>query len=72
MKEIDPDARVLFSSGYNLDYPLDDLRAEGVVGFVHKPYDLDALAGAIDRHVRRRGTGAPADDRGDRPSDPGA
>jgi PAS domain S-box-containing protein len=47
LREIDPAARVLVSSGYAGDERPEMLLAEGVAGFLRKPYRLGALAAAI-------------------------
>jgi PAS domain S-box-containing protein len=47
IREIDPDARVLFSSGFASSGQPDALPAEGAAGFIQKPYRLSALAAAI-------------------------
>jgi CheY-like chemotaxis protein len=49
MREIDPAARVLVSSGYAGDERPETLLPEGVAGFLQKPYRLGALAAAIRR-----------------------
>jgi len=58
LRELDPDARVLISSGY-LDRPREDaLRAAGIDGILDKPYDsltlLRAIANIIRDAQRRR------------------
>jgi PAS domain S-box-containing protein len=47
IREIDPAARVLVSSGYTGDGRPEALLAEGAAGFLQKPYRLAALAAAI-------------------------
>jgi len=47
LREIDPAARVLVSSGYAGDGRPEMLLAEGVAGYLRKPYRLGALAAAI-------------------------
>ncbi|HEY7528401.1 MAG TPA: PAS domain-containing protein [Candidatus Deferrimicrobiaceae bacterium] len=47
IREIDPGARILFSSGYAASGQPDALPAEGADGFIQKPYRLSALAAAI-------------------------
>jgi PAS domain S-box-containing protein len=49
LREIDPEARVLVSSGYAGDERPETLLPEGVAGFLQKPYRLGALAAAIRR-----------------------
>ena len=47
IREIDPAARVLVSSGYAGDGRVEQLIAEGAAGFLQKPYRLGTLAAAI-------------------------
>jgi PAS domain S-box-containing protein len=49
MRKIDPDARVVLSSGFTLDEDLDDLRKRGLRGFVRKPYRVADLSLALAR-----------------------
>jgi two-component system cell cycle sensor histidine kinase/response regulator CckA len=43
MKKINPDARVLVSSGYSLDGEAEDMLREGAAGFVQKPFRIAQL-----------------------------
>lgn len=43
LKEMDPDIKVLVSSGYNLESQIDDVMALGCNGFVQKPYTMKQL-----------------------------
>jgi CheY-like chemotaxis protein len=54
LREIDPAARVLISSGYAGDDQSEMLLAEGVAGFLRKPYRIGALAAAIRQAFGRR------------------
>jgi PAS domain S-box-containing protein len=47
LREIDPSARVLICSGYAGEGRPENLLAEGVAGFLRKPYRIGALAAAI-------------------------
>ncbi len=38
MKEIDPNLRAVLSSGFTRDDDLTDLKADGLLGFIRKPY----------------------------------
>jgi signal transduction histidine kinase len=49
LKEIDPKVRALLSSGFGLDGALQDVMAEGMAGFVQKPYAIQELSEAIQR-----------------------
>ncbi len=44
LREIDPEARVLLSSGYCLDEEAQELMAAGARGFIQKPYRIAALS----------------------------
>ena len=44
MKEIDPDARIILSSGFTRSDDLADLREAGLAGFIRKPYRSVALS----------------------------
>ena len=46
-REIDPQVRVLISSGYGLAGQAEELLANGCVGFVQKPYDINHLSARI-------------------------
>lgn len=47
MKEINPDVKVLIASGYSVEETAAEMRAEGVRGFVQKPFDLKTLLQAV-------------------------
>lgn len=47
LREIDPSAKVIIASGYTRDENMEILRNEGVLGFVEKPVQKDALNQAI-------------------------
>ncbi|GEM_PF-1015522 len=49
LKEIDPNVRVLLSSGYSPDGEAQAILNEGVLGFVQKPYVMNDLAQAVKR-----------------------
>jgi CheY-like chemotaxis protein len=49
MQRIDPDVRVIFSSGYTRDSDSDQLLKSGARAFVPKPYRVDDLVGAVRR-----------------------
>jgi PAS domain S-box-containing protein len=44
MKKIDPNVRAIMSSGYALDMEMNELEAEGFLGFVEKPYRIATMA----------------------------
>ena len=45
--KINPEARVIISSGYSLDGPLQDILSSGASGFVSKPFSISNLLIAI-------------------------
>jgi CheY-like chemotaxis protein len=49
-KEINPDVKVLLSSGYSQETSTQDILSEGVLGFLQKPYGVNDLLNKI-RHV---------------------
>ncbi|MDZ7363392.1 MAG: ATP-binding protein [candidate division KSB1 bacterium] len=52
LKEIDPQVRVLLSSGYSADGDAQAILNEGVIGFVQKPYLVSDLARAVKRALK--------------------
>ncbi|MBI3392173.1 MAG: PAS domain S-box protein [Nitrospirae bacterium] len=46
--EIDPDARIVASSGYSEDAAMADFKAHGFCGVVAKPYKMDDLLAAVE------------------------
>jgi two-component system, cell cycle sensor histidine kinase and response regulator CckA len=53
--EMNPDVKVLISSGYSHDRDADDLLRQGAKGFVQKPYRIAELVQAIEDAVGREG-----------------
>ena len=47
MKEIDPDIKVLLSSGYSVDGQATDILNRGCSGFIQKPFTINELSAAI-------------------------
>ena len=47
IRQLDADAKILLSSGYDLDDEARSLAAEGVAGFVQKPYRMTELGDAV-------------------------
>jgi signal transduction histidine kinase/ActR/RegA family two-component response regulator len=58
LKEIDPQVRVLLSSGYSVEGDAQAILSEGVIGFVQKPYLVSDLAQAVKRALQANGTTA--------------
>ncbi|HOS97249.1 MAG TPA: response regulator, partial [Deltaproteobacteria bacterium] len=51
IKAIDPEVKVLFSSGFKQDERVESVLELGVQGFVQKPYTLHELSRAMHRVV---------------------
>jgi len=51
MKKIDPNLKVLFSSGFKQDERVEEVLQLGVQGFMQKPYTLHVLSSAIHRVI---------------------
>jgi PAS domain S-box-containing protein len=49
MREINPEVRVIISSGYSTGKTAQEARESGAVGFIGKPYTLEALALALKK-----------------------
>ena len=47
LKQINPDVRVLLSSGYSLEGQAKDILNRGCLGFIQKPYKIEDLAKKI-------------------------
>jgi two-component system cell cycle sensor histidine kinase/response regulator CckA len=47
MKEINPDIKVLLSSGYSIDGQATDILSRGCNGFIQKPFTINELSAAI-------------------------
>ena len=56
LRAIDPDLRVLISSGYSLDVDAENLLKGKATGFLPKPYDLNQLMESVERALN---TGKP-------------
>jgi DNA-binding NarL/FixJ family response regulator len=54
IRRMDPAAAVLVVSGYARDKRIDDLEAEGLLGFVRKPFTIDTLQRAVSAALARR------------------
>jgi len=54
IKEINPDAKVLLSSGYSIDGQAADIIKRGCDGFIQKPFGLRELSGRIREVLERR------------------
>ena len=52
-KRIDPDARVIVSSGYSGDPVMSEFREHGFVGVVKKPYKIEDLGEVLNEVLNR-------------------
>ena len=53
MKKINPNMRVLLSSGYSLDSEAKEILARGCNGFIQKPFTIDELSRTIQEILRK-------------------
>lgn len=51
LQAVDPQVRVLLSSGYSETEIATRFQGQGFVGFIHKPYSMAALAESVRRHM---------------------
>ncbi len=51
MREINPKARVVLSSGYSMDGSIQDVMKEGILAFLQKPYRLEELSRVVGTGV---------------------
>ena len=51
MKEINPKARVVLSSGYSMDGTIQDVMKEGILAFIQKPYRMEELSRVVGTAV---------------------
>ncbi len=51
LKKINPDVKVILSSGYDIEEATERFEGQGLSGFIHKPYMLDALEKEIERVI---------------------
>jgi len=49
IREINPAARVVLSSGYTMEGAIQEVMKEGIVAFIQKPYRLAELSRVVDR-----------------------
>jgi CheY-like chemotaxis protein len=49
LREINPNVKVILSSGYTSDEVVREARLAGAVGFIGKPYSLEELSSALRR-----------------------
>jgi len=51
MREINPKARVVLSSGYSMEGAIQDVMNEGILAFIQKPYRLEELSRVVGTAV---------------------
>jgi two-component system cell cycle sensor histidine kinase/response regulator CckA len=51
MREINPKARVVLSSGYSMEGAIQDVMNEGILAFIQKPYRLEELSKVVGTAV---------------------
>ena len=51
MKEINPDVRVVLSSGYSMEGAVQNVMNEGILAFIQKPYRLEELSRVVGTAV---------------------
>jgi CheY-like chemotaxis protein len=49
LRQIDPDVKVMLSSGYDLNEPIQEMLSLGCSGFIQKPYSLAQLTAEIGK-----------------------
>lgn len=47
MKEINPDVRVVLSSGYSMEGAVQNVMSEGILAFIQKPYRMEELSRVV-------------------------
>jgi CheY-like chemotaxis protein len=54
LKSIDPDIRVLLSSGYSINGQASKILARGCDGFIQKPFNLIQLSDKIQQIIAKK------------------
>ena len=49
LREINPNARIILSSGYSVDEKTRELIGKGALGFIQKPYRVDEIEKALKK-----------------------
>ena len=55
LKEIDPDVKVLLSSGYSINGQATKILRRGCDGFIQKPFNMNQLAEKVQKILVNRG-----------------
>ncbi len=58
LKEIDPQVRVLLSSGYSVNGQATKILRRGCDGFIQKPFNMHQLAEKVQKIMEKKGTGS--------------
>jgi len=53
MKEINPDIKVLLSSGFSIDGEASEILQRGCNGFIQKPFTMKQLSGVIRKILEK-------------------
>ncbi len=51
LREIDPEVKVVLSTGYDVNNKISEVLSDGAVGFIQKPYHIDKLVGIVREHL---------------------
>ena len=51
LREIDPEIKVVLSTGYDVNNKVNEVLSDGAVGFIQKPYHIDKLLGIVKEHL---------------------
>ena len=54
MKKINPDIKVLLSSGYSIDGQATEILKRGCDGFIEKPFDMQGLSQGIRKILDKK------------------
>ena len=54
LKEINPDIKVLLSSGYSIDGQATEILKRGCDGFIQKPFDMQGLSQRIRKILDKK------------------
>ncbi len=52
--KIDPDVKVILSSGYNEEDATSSFKGENLAGFIQKPYQINVFQEYIARHFSKQ------------------
>ena len=55
LKALDPDVRVVLSTGYGFNVAAQEMLDEGMLGFIQKPYQMDQMSSVVADALRSRG-----------------